>query len=184
MDLAVLPVGGDHITNDLAVGLRTTFQLADKLKIEHGCVLEGLASDSEEIEVEGISGKERRKISSRELFNFIEPRVSEMLLLCSKEMTRMGFTEMPPAGVVLTGGVSLLEGIVDLSEAVFGCPVRLAQPEYLGVKSPIYSTAVGIVSYIMHNQIMGRPARRTENKTGFLDYIWQRIKAFVLDIWQ
>ena len=184
MDLAVLSVGGDHITNDLAVGLRTTFQLAEKLKIEHGFALENLTSNSEEIEIEGISGKERRKISSRELFNYIEPRVLEMLQLCSEEMARMGFTKMPPAGVVLTGGVSLLRGVIDLAEEIFGCPVRLAQPEYLGVKSPIYSTAVGIISYVMRNQVMSRMTRRTESKTGFLYYIWQRIKAFVLDIWQ
>ena len=185
-DLAVLSVGGDHITNDLAVGLRTTFELAEKLKIEHGFVLENLTSDDEEIEVEDISGKEQRNISSRQLFHFIEPRVLEMLQLCREEMARLGFTEMPSGGVVLTGGVSLLRGVIDLAEDIFGCPVRLAQPEYLGVKSPIYSTAVGIINYVMRHspRRRGRMAGRTENKTGFLHVIWQRIKAFVLDIWQ
>lgn len=183
-DIAVLSVGGDHITNDLAVGLRTTFELAEKLKIEHGSVLENLTSNSEDIEVEGISGREKRKISSQELFNYIEPRVLEMLQLCSEEMARMGFTKMPPAGIVLTGGVSLLKGVTDLAEEVFACPVRLAQPEYLGVRSPIYSTAVGIISYVARNHVTRQLTRRTENKTGLFNHIWQRIKAFVLDIWQ
>lgn len=183
-DLTVLSVGGDHITNDLAVGLRTTFQLAEKLKIENGFALDSLTSDSGEIEIEDISGKEKRTISSRELFTFIEPRVLEMLQLCREEMARLGFTEMPPGGVVLTGGVSLLEGIVELAEEIFGCPIRLAQPDYLGVKSPIYSTAVGIIRYVMRSTSFRRMTRRAESKAGFLHYIWQRIKAFVLDIWQ
>lgn len=183
-DIVVLSVGGDHITNDLAVGLRTTFQLAEKLKVEHGFAITDLASDNEDIKIEGISGKEKRKISSRELVTYIEPRVQEMLQLCSQEMARMGFTKMPPAGVVLTGGVSLLRGITDLAELVFECPVRIAQPEYLGVKSPIYSTAVGIINYVTRNHSIGRLSKRPESKSKFFYNIWQRIRAFIADIWE
>ncbi|MDO9536534.1 MAG: cell division protein FtsA [Bacillota bacterium] len=184
-DLAVLPVGGDHITNDLAVGLRTTFQLAEKLKVEHGFALADLASDKDVIEIEGISGKEKRKISSRELFSYVEPRVQEMIQLCSQEMGRMGFTKMPPAGVVLTGGVSLMGGITELAETVFECPVRIAQPDYLGVKSPIYSTAVGIIHYVNRNHITtGRVSKRQESQGRFFHNIWQRIRTFIMDIWE
>ncbi|NMB41849.1 MAG: cell division protein FtsA, partial [Firmicutes bacterium] len=184
-DIAVISVGGDHITNDLAVGLRTTFQLAEKLKVDHGFALGDLASDSEEIEIEGISGKEKRNISSGEIVSYIEPRVQEMLQLCSQEMARMGFMEMPPAGVVLTGGVSLLKGTTDLAELIFGCPVRVAQPEYLGVKSPIYSTAVGIINYVLRNHtVRGRPSKRSESKSKFFYDIWQRIKNFIIEIWE
>lgn len=184
-DLAVLPVGGDHITNDLAVGLRTTFQLAEKLKVEQGFAMADLASDKDVIEIEGISGKEKRKISSRELFTYIEPRVQEMVLLCSQEMARMGFTKMPPAGVVLTGGVSLMGGITELAESIFECPVRIAQPNYLGVKSPIYSTAVGLIHYVNRNHITtGRISKRQESHGRFFHNIWQRIRSFIMDIWE
>ena len=183
-DIAVLSVGGDHITNDLAVGLRTTFQLAERLKVEHGFALTEMASENEDIEIEGISGKEKRKISSREIVSYIEPRVQEMLQLCSQEMARMGYTKMPPAGVVITGGVSLLRGITDLAELIFECPVRVAQPEYLGVKSPIYSTAVGIINYVVRNHSVSRLSKRSEGKTKLLYTLWQRIKAFITGIWE
>lgn len=183
-DLAVISVGGDHITNDLAVGLRTTFQLAERLKTEYGFALADMASDNEDIEIEGISGKEKRKISSREIVTYIEPRVQEMLQLCSQEMARMGFASMPPAGVVITGGVSLLRGVADLAEQVFECPVRIAQPEYLGVKSPIYSTAVGIINYVVKNRAVGRLTKRPERKVKFFYMLWQRIKSFITDIWE
>jgi len=184
-DIAVLSVGGDHITNDLAVGLRITFELAEKLKLEHGYALVDLAPDNETIEIEGISGKEKRKVSPKEIVSYIEPRVQEMLQLCSQEMARMGFTKMPPAGVVITGGVSLLRGITELAEQIFECPVRVAQPQYLGVKSPIYSTAVGIISYVTKNHGIGKLSRRTESaKTNWFYALWQRIKTFILEIWE
>ena len=183
-DLSVLPVGGDHITNDLAVGLRITFELAERLKIEHGCALAELASDRNEIEIEGISGKEKRTISSRDLFTYIEPRLQEIFQLCGQEMARMGFSNMPPAGVVITGGVSLMGGIIELAEEVFQCPVRLAQPEYLGVKSPIYSTAVGIIHYVNRNHSFGRAIKSPEKKGRFFHDLWQRIRAFIADIWE
>ncbi|MGI6328447.1 MAG: cell division protein FtsA [Dethiobacteria bacterium] len=183
-DLSVLPVGGDHITNDLAVGLRITFQLAEKLKLERGFALAELASDRNDIEIEGISGKEKRTISSRELYSYIEPRLQEIFLLCRQEMARMGYSNMPPAGVVITGGVSLMGGIIELAENTFQCPVRLAQPEYLGVKSPIYSTAVGIIHYVNRNQAYGRIIKSPEKKGRFFHDLWQRIRAFIADIWE
>lgn len=184
-DLSVLPVGGDHITNDLAVGLRTTFQLAEKIKIEHGFALADMVSDEKkEIEVEGISGKEKRRISIKELSTYIEPRLQEIMQLCSEEMGRMGFTSMPPGGVVLTGGVSLMKGITELAESVFNCPVRIAHPEYLGVKSPIYSTAVGIIHYVLRDQYAGRTGRSQDGSGGFLYSIFRRLKAFFSDLWE
>jgi len=183
-DMAVLPTGGDHITNDLAVGMRTTFKLAEKLKLEHGFAVAEMASDEQEIEIEGISGREKRNVSTREVFNYIEPRIQEIMHLCLQEMNRMGHAKMPPAGVVLTGGVSLMKGITEFCESVFQCPVRTAQPEYLGVKSPIYSTAVGIIHYVLRNQGVGRMVKSHNSKKGSVGSLWKRIKAFFADIWE
>lgn len=182
IDIAVLPVRGEHITNDLAIGLKTTFQIAEKLKIEQGFALEEMASAENEIEIEGISGKDKRIISPREIVSFIEPRVEEIIHLCNQEIVRMGFTKMPPAGVVLTGGGSLLRGITDYAESVFECPVRVAHPEYPGVKSPVYSTAVGIIHYVVKNQTTsGRPKKV---KGAINANIWQRVRAFIAEHWE
>lgn len=184
-DLSVLPVGGDHITNDLAVGLRTTFELAEKLKLEKGTALAGMVSEEQDIEIEGISGREKRMISVADLFNYIDPRVQEIMNLCKEEMERMGYATMPPGGVVLTGGVSLMQGVSELAEDVFGCTVRIAQPNYLGVKSPIYSTAVGIIHYTYRNQWLRKATKRQERRpTGILNTLWRRIRTFVAEIWE
>ena len=184
-DLAVLPVGGDHITNDLAVGLRTTFELAERLKVEKGVALEQLASSERDIEIEGISGRERRFVSTADLFAFIEPRVMEIMNLCKKEMERMGYNQMPPGGVVLTGGVSLMKGISELAEDVLNCSVRIAQPAYLGVRSPIYSTAVGLIHYIYRSHGFRRLGKRQDRGTrGFAYNLWQRIRNFIANIWE
>ena len=146
-----------------------------------------MASSESDIEVEGISGKEKRMISTGDLFNYIEPRVQEIMSLCKQEMARMGYTSMPPGGVVLTGGVSLMSGISELAGEVFNCPVRIAQPSYLGVKSPIYSTAVGLIHYIYRYRDQGlrRMGKRQDRRsTGFLSNLWKRIKHFIAEIWE
>jgi len=183
-DIIVLPIGGDHITNDLAVGLRTTFQLAERIKIEYGCAVQDPALETKQIEIEGISGKEVHNITSDELFNFIEPRITEIIQLCGQEINRMSFGKLPPGGVVLTGGVSLMRGISDLAESAFGCSVRLAQPEYLGVKSPIYSTAVGLIHHASRNKTVRKTGKKSEIKESFFINLWRRIKSFLADIWE
>lgn len=183
-DISVLPIGGDHITNDLAVGLRTTFQLAEKIKIDYGFASQDQAFVKKEIEIEGISGKEVRTISSDDLFTYIEPRITEIVQLCNQEINRMSFGKLPPGGVVLTGGVSLMRGLPELAESVLGCSVRLAQPEYLGVKSPIYSTAVGMIHYASRNKTIRKIGKKQESREGFFTNIWRRIKSFFADIWE
>jgi len=183
-DISVLPVGGDHITNDLAVGLRTTSELAEKIKVEYGFALQDPSFEQENIEIEGISGKEVRSISTDDLFTFIEPRVTEIIQLCGQEINRMSFGKLPPGGVVFSGGVSLMRGITELAESAFGCSVRLSQPEYLGVKSPIYSTAVGMIHHVSRNKIVRKTGIKSESKGGFFTNIWKRIKSFFADIWE
>jgi len=179
-DIAVIPVGGDYITNDIAVGLRTTIQMAEKLKLEHGVALASLVPENVTAELPQLSGKDVRKVAIRELGMIIEPRLVEIMHLAAKELDKMGYREPLPAGVVLTGGVSLTRGIAELSEEVFRAPVRVAQPGYVGVKSPIYSTAVGIIHYVQHaHMFVGREHRGGRKALpGFL----QRIKAWFVEM--
>ena len=149
-NVAVLPVGGDYITNDIAVGLRTTIQYAEKLKLEHGVAIPGMVAENAMVELPQLTGKEARKVPVRELAMIIEPRLVEILHLAQQELQNMGIRDQLPAGVVLTGGVSLTRGVVDLTEQIFSASARVAQPGYVGVKSPIYSTSVGIIHYVQH----------------------------------
>lgn len=126
---AVLPVGGDHVTNDIAVGLRCPVLNAEELKIKKGCALMGLAQEDDMVKVVNASGKNSNQISRKHLCEIIEPRMHEIFSLVKKEITKSGFEGLLPAGVVLTGGASLLEGNLDLASEVLHMPARLGTPE-------------------------------------------------------
>jgi len=183
-DISVLPVGGDHVTNDMAVGMKTNFDVAEKVKTEYGFADASIVTDEREIEIDSISGKEKHTISVKELSTFIEPRIQEIMQLCKGEMAKMGYNQLPPGGVVLTGGVSLMQGITELAEHYFDSSVRVAQPEYLGVKSPIYSTAVGIIHYVIRNQGSSGFYSKQDGKVSFFGNLWKRVKTFLADIWE
>ncbi|HOB86896.1 MAG TPA: cell division protein FtsA [Bacillota bacterium] len=182
--LAVLPIGGDHITNDLAVGLRTSFAAAENLKIEHGWAAAHKAGDAEEIEVYTVGGKEKRLVSEREISRFIEPRIQEILQITREEMIKMGWPQLPPAGVVLGGGVSATRGLLELAGECLGREeqVRLAEINYAGIQNPGYAAAVGLINYIYRYQpkqyapSSSRPAQRREQRS-----LWQRIKDWLDD---
>jgi cell division protein FtsA len=178
--IAVIPVGGDHITNDIAVGLRTPINVAEKFKLDHGVALPTLAPDGTTVELQHIAGKEARKVMARDLAMIIEPRVSEMLQMAANELRKMGYAESPPAGVVLTGGVSLLHGTAELAEQIFDTSARIAQPGYIGVKSPIYSTGVGIIHYVQHAHAVSSKERRN-SRLVFPD-LFQRVKSWFVDM--
>lgn len=179
-NIAVLPVGGDYITNDIAVGLRTTIQTAEKLKLEHGVALPTMVPEKAVVELPQLAGKEARHISVSELAMIIEPRLVEMLHLAKQELDKMGFREPLPAGLVLTGGVSLTRGIVELSEQIFHSPVRVAQPGYVGVKSPIYSTAVGIIHYVQHAHMFS--VREYRGGRSSLPGIFNKVKSWFMEM--
>ncbi len=126
---AVLPVGGDHVTNDIAVGLRCPVLKAEELKIKKGCALAELVDESEMVEVVNASGKNSYEISRNYLCEIIEPRMHEIFSLVKKEISKSGFDGLLPAGVVLTGGASLMEGNLDLASEVLNTPTRLGTPE-------------------------------------------------------
>jgi cell division protein FtsA len=149
---AMLPVGGNYLTSDIATGLRTPFNEAEKIKLNYGCALTSMIPKEETIEVPSVGGREAREVSRQILGRIIEPRMEEILNMASKEIVRSGFEELLAAGVVLTGGTSLLPGINELAEHIFEMPVRSGIPSGVGglsdvVTSPACATGVGLIIY-------------------------------------
>ena len=166
---SVLPVGGNHVSNDIAVGLRTPVSEAEKIKIMHGSVLPSEIDEQEKIEVMAASGKERKKLSRKMLCQVIEPRMSEVFSLVKKELDSVGSADLTPAGIVLTGGASLLEGSEKLASNITELPVRIGEPDYVSglsnvIDNPVYikkgdtipraifSTAVGLIEFALENE--------------------------------
>lgn len=165
---SVIPVGGNHVSNDIAVGLRTPVSEAEKIKIMHGSVLPGEIDEQEKIDVLAASGKERKKLSRKMLCQVIEPRMSEVFSLIKKELDSAGSADLTPAGMILTGGASLLEGSEKLASDITELPVRIGEPDYVSglsnvIDNPVYikkgdtipraifSTAVGLVEFALEN---------------------------------
>jgi len=149
---AVIPIAGDQVTNDIAVALRTPTQYADEIKIKYACALTQLAREDETIEVPSVGDRPSRKLARQTLAEVVEPRYEELLMLIQAELRRSGFEEMLAAGVVLTGGSSKMEGVIELAEEVFHLPVRLGLPKHVGglvdvVRNPIHATGVGLLLF-------------------------------------
>ena len=147
---AVLPVGGNYVTNDISVGLRTPVLEAEKIKMKYGCTYTPLIPQNEVIEVPSVGGREPRNVSRQVLGEIIEPRIEEILGLAHREIVKSGYDDLLAAGVVLTGGTVILEGMTELAEQVFNMPVRKGYPVGVGgitdiVNSPMYTTGVGLV---------------------------------------
>jgi cell division protein FtsA len=149
---AAIPVGGDHFTNDLAVGLRTPIPEAEKIKREHGCVFRDMVPPDLAIEIASVGDRPPRTVFAHMLADVAVPRAQEFLMLIRDELRRGGVESQIPAGLVLTGGGSHLRGLPELAEKVFNLPVRIAVPRGLSgmseqVSQPEYATAVGLVLY-------------------------------------
>ncbi|MFP4199409.1 MAG: cell division protein FtsA [Halanaerobium sp.] len=166
---SVLPVGGNHVSNDIAVGLRTPVSEAEKIKIMHGSVLPEKIDEQEKIEVLAASGKERKKLSRKMLCQVIEPRMTEVFSMVKKELASAGPADLTPAGMILTGGASLLDGSEELASDITELPVRIGEPDYVSglsnvIDNPVYikkgdtipraifSTAVGLVEFALENE--------------------------------
>ncbi len=149
---AVIPIAGDQVTNDIAVALRTPTQYADDLKVRYACALRQLAADDETIEVPSVGDREPRRLARQTLAEVVEPRYEELLSLVLSELRRSGLEEICAAGVVLTGGSSKMEGVIELAEEIFHMPVRLGYPQHISglvdvVRNPIHSTGVGLLLF-------------------------------------
>ncbi len=147
---AVIPIAGDQVTNDIAMALRTPTKEAEDLKRSYGCALKQLASASDIIEVPGVGERGPRQLSRQTLAEVIEPRIEELFALVQANLRQSGFEELISSGIVLTGGSSVMKGMVELGEEIFHMPVRVGAPSYMGgladvVRNPRYSTAVGLL---------------------------------------
>lgn len=153
----VLALGGNNLTNDIAVGLRAPLAEAEKIKKKYGTCLSRDISSEETIEVPGMGGREPKKLPRQILGEILEPRMEELFTLIQREIYRAGMENSITSGVVVTGGSALLEGVTEIAESIFNLPTRLGKPIGIGgltdvVNNPMYATGVGLVLYGARNQ--------------------------------
>jgi cell division protein FtsA len=179
---AVLAIGGNHLTNDIAIGLRTPGIEAEKIKKKYGCALTTLVMDDETIEVPSMGGRAPRVLSRQVLSEIIQPRAEEIFELVNREIRKTGYEDMIASGTVLTGGTAIMEGIPEVAENILELPVRRGKPINIGglvdiVNSPMYATGVGLVLYGAKEEMSGRPRRFTgENLFG---RVFNRMKEWM-----
>jgi len=179
----VVGLGGNHITSDISVGLRTSMDEAEKIKKKFGCALVEWINPQDVIEVGSVGGQKPRQLAQSILTQIIEARVEEIIKIVEWELVRSGYAESLHAGVVLTGGVALLPGIRELSEKVFDMPVRIGIPYRFGglgdvVKNPIYATATGL---LMHAKKRG--ARTPLEDPNLFKKILASMKRWFREFW-
>jgi len=177
----VLPIGGNHLTNDIAIGLRTPASEAEKIKIKYGCALSSLVKHEESLDVPSVGGRPPRLLSRQILCEIIEPRVEELFGMVQQRLKKTGFEDMFASGVVLTGGTALMEGVQDAAERYLGLPIRRGTPRNIGglmdvVNSPIYATGVGLVLYGAEN---AQTAPRKFRSSGSLKRLWKWVEGIV-----
>jgi cell division protein FtsA len=154
---AVIPIGGDHFTNDIAVGLRTPIPDAEKVKRKCGCALSAMVDDDEVMEVASVGGRRPRVMARRILAEILQPRAEEIFHLVWDEIRRAGYEKSLNSGIVLTGGGAILEGLPEIAEQIFDLPIRRGCPTGVGgladhVNSPAFATSVGLALYALRNQ--------------------------------
>jgi cell division protein FtsA len=180
---AVIPIAGDQVTNDIAMALRTPTQHAEEIKIKYACALTQLAGADELIKVPSVGERAPRNLSRQALAEVVEPRYEELFTLIQAELRRSGFEDMIAAGIVLTGGTSMMEGVVELAEEIFHVPVRLAKPHGVEgltdvVANPIYATSVGLLIYGAKHQLGELVfAKKEDDPIGFLARVKNWIKG-------
>ena len=181
---AVLPIGGQHLTADIAFGLRTPPAEAERIKLHHGAARVDLVGEDELVEVPSVGERPGRVCSRKEVAQIIEPRVEEMFELVGREITRAGYDGMLPAGVVLTGGTSLLNGMPEAAERVLDLPVRRGAPRGVGglrdiVAAPMHATGVGLILHALrHGEDMDTAGRRGGRRMG---RVLERMRGWVLE---
>lgn len=180
---AVLPVGGNYVTSDIATGLRTPLAEAEKIKMAYGCAFMPLIPKDEMIEVPSVGGREPREVSRQILGRIIEPRMDEILTMVQKEISKSGCEDILAAGIVLTGGGAILEGVPELAEQIFNVPVRRGLPIGIGgltaiVESPVFATGVGLLLYAARNIARENMIRMEGN---YISRLFRRFRQWILD---
>ena len=178
---AVIPIAGDQVTNDIAMALRTPTQHAEDIKIKYACALTQLAKEDETIKVPSVGERPSRDLSRMALAEVVEPRYDELFTLIQAELRRSGYEDLVAAGLVLTGGTSKMEGVVELAEEIFHMPVRLAKPIGVSgltdvINNPIYATAVGLLLYAAMQQ--NDPIKTNNREEVPLDF-FSRVKHWI-----
>lgn len=155
-ETAVIPLGGENITKDVSIGLRTSTEEAERVKKQFGHAFYDEASEDEVFEVTVIGTNQKQSFTQQEIANIIEARVEEILEIAAAEIEHMGITDLP-GGFVLTGGQAAMPGVLSLAQEVLRHNVRVASPNYIGVRDPQYMTGVGLIQFACRNaRIQGR----------------------------
>lgn len=181
---AVLPLGGNNLTQDIAVGLRTPLAEAEKIKLRYGCARTVLIKKDETIEIPGLGGRRTKVLSRQILGEILEPRVEEIFSLILREIQRSGYAETVTSGVVITGGSALLPGIIDMAEDIFNLPARVGYPTEIGgltdvVNSPAFATGVGLVLYGLKSE----PNRKFRIRdTNIINRVVDRMKGWFAEV--
>lgn len=181
----VIPIAGEHITNDITVGLQTPLEAAEEIKIEAGTPLVDEIGEDETVEVATVGGDKKKRVSKKKLAKVIDPRVQEIFDLSIQEVEDAGYKDLVPSGVVLTGGSALLKGVVEFANQRYGLPVRRGQnPQGIHglkdvIESPIYATSVGLLKYALTSQdFMSNGKRKKGTQNTFVSRLFQWLSKF------
>lgn len=179
----VIPLGGEQVTNDIAIGLRTPLPSAEEIKKTAGCALLNAVNGSDTVEVPSVGGRQPRVITKRVLAKIVESRMEETLQLVHREIVTSGYGEMAPAGVVMTGGASRLKAVPELAEQIFNMPVRIGCPREVSgltdkVNDPMYATGVGLILHGAKERRLGDGAMRFI-KANHFNRILKRMKDWL-----
>jgi cell division protein FtsA len=178
---AVIPIAGDQVTNDIAIAMRTPTQYAEEIKIKYACALRQLTNPDEVIEVPSVGERAPRRLARQTLAEVVEPRYEELMSLVQAELRRSGYENLIAAGIVLTGGSSKMEGVIELAEEVFHMPVRLGVPQYVSglidvVRNPIHATGVGL---LLFGHISEQLSESEKSSRGGMSSAFGRIKNWI-----
>ena len=184
---SLVPIGGNHITNDISVGLRISFKESEQIKRDFGLAYTPLARENNIFSVTPIGIKEKMNVSELSLSKIIEARIEEILEIIDAEIKRDKLKDMILAGVVITGGgISYFPGVTDLANEIFKLPTRVGRPDSIGIKEPIYSTCYGLVNYstkrkfnyyVEYNNLGIKNNKAKKNSSN-------RISSFFKKIWE
>ena len=182
---SVLALGGDNLTYDISIGIRTPRVEAEKIKMRYGCAMTSMVGKDETIEVPGVGGRKARILPRHILGEILEPRVEEILTLIQNELIRSGYDDMVNSGIVITGGSAELSGVIEIAEQIFNVPSRMGYPEGIGglvevVNKPMYATAVGLVLYGAKRSNNHRKFRIRD--TNIFSRVTERMKRWFKDV--
>jgi len=180
----VLALGGNNLTNDIAIGLRAPIAEAEKIKIKYGSCLSQNISSDETIEIPGMGGRNPRKLPRQILGEILEPRMEEIFTLIKREIYRAGMENVIASGLVVTGGSALLQDVSEVAESIFNLPTRIGQPVGITglvdvVNNPMYATGVGLVLYGAKNQ---SPKKFRIRDTNIFNRVMTRMKRWFKDV--